>query len=196
MLPVGPPGKAPPARRRRRGEADGGGDDEPNVRVIKAKAAANKAKTAKAKQEAAAKAKGGAIAKGALKAAAPKPPPPKAGVAGPFVVPVAGKVGKAPVALGAKAKHVALAKVTLDGQNPEKNKAIRKLYRACILILTEKSPEADVLPNIYRNYNRGLVQIRVDDTWQIVARWNATLSKLIFAQDDTIYETRWKELMH
>ena len=45
----------------------------------------------------------------------------------------------------------------LRGQNPEKNKAIRKLYRACILILTEKLPEADVLPNIYRNYNRGFI---------------------------------------
>ena len=41
-----------------------------------------------------------------------------------------------------------------------------------------------------------LVRIKVDDTWQIVAHWNATLSRLIFAQDDTIYETRWKELMH
>ena len=91
--------------------------------------------------------------------------------------------------------------VGLDNQvqgqkNPEKNKAIRKLYRACILILTEKSPEADALPNIYRNYNRGIVQIRIDDAWQIVAHWNATFSRLIFAQDDTIYETRWKELMH
>ena len=75
------------------------------------------------------------------------------------------------------------------GQNPEK-KAIRKLYRARIHILSEQHPNTDVAQtHIYRNYNRGIVQVKVDDTWQIIAHWNAQISKLIFANDGTIYES-------
>ena len=56
--------------------------------------------------------------------------------------------------------YVALDK-QVRGQNPEHTKAIRKLYRACIQIMSEKYPDSDVAQTyIYRNYNRGVVKIK------------------------------------
>ena len=82
------------------------------------------------------------------------------------------------------------------GQNPEHTQAIRRLYRACIPIMSEKYPDSDVAQtHIYRNYNRGIVKVKNGSTWDEVAPWDFRVSKLIFAEDDTVYETAWRELM-
>ena len=84
----------------------------------------------------------------------------------------------------------------IRGQNPEHTKAIRKLFRACIEILKEKYPDADVSQtHIYRNYNRGIVKVKNGSEWEEVAHWDFRVSKLIFATDGTAYEQLWKDLM-
>ena len=84
----------------------------------------------------------------------------------------------------------------IRGQNPEHTKAIRKLFRACIEILKEKYPDADVAQtHIYRNYNRGIVKIKNGSDWEEIAHWDFRISKLIFAADDTAYEQLWRDLM-
>ncbi len=85
------------------------------------------------------------------------------------------------------------------GQNPEHTKAIRKLYRACracIQILNEKYPDADVAQtHVYRNYNKGIVKIKNGSNWEEIAHWDFRISKLIFAADNTASETMWRDLM-
>ena len=82
------------------------------------------------------------------------------------------------------------------GQNPEHTKAIRKLYRACIEILKEKYPDADVAQtHIYRNYNKGIVKVKDGSSWEEIAHWDFRISKLIFAADGTTYEQLWRDLM-
>ena len=84
----------------------------------------------------------------------------------------------------------------IRGQNPEHTKAIRKLFRACIEILKETYPDADVAQtHIYRNYNRGIVKIKNGSDWEEIAHWDFRISKLIFAADDTAYEQLWRDLM-
>ncbi len=84
----------------------------------------------------------------------------------------------------------------IRGQNPEHTKAIRKLYRACIQILKEKYPDADVAQtHIYRNYNKGIVKVKNGSGWEEIAHWDFRISKLVFAADGTTYEQLWRDLM-
>ena len=85
----------------------------------------------------------------------------------------------------------------LRGQRPEENKAIRKLYRACIQVLSPKYPNQDISQtHVYRNYTRGIVKIHNGTDWEDVAHWDSRINKLIFAADNTEYESAWKALMH
>lgn len=72
----------------------------------------------------------------------------------------------------------------IRGQRPEENKAIRKLYRACIQILSAKHPNEDISQtHVYRNYSRGIVKIHNGSDWEEVAHWDANINKLIFSSD-------------
>ena len=74
----------------------------------------------------------------------------------------------------------------IRGQNSEHTKAIRKLYRACIEILKEKYPDADIAQtHIYKD----------GSNWEEIAHWDFRISKLIFAADGATYEQLWRELM-
>jgi len=84
----------------------------------------------------------------------------------------------------------------IRGQRPEENKSIRKLYRACIQVLSDKHPNVDISQtHVYRNYSRGIVKVLNGTDWEEVAHWDSNINKLIFASDDTEYETAWRALM-
>lgn len=83
----------------------------------------------------------------------------------------------------------------IRGQRPEENKSIRKLYRACIQVLSAKYPNQDISQtHVYRNYIRGTVKIYNGVDWEEVAHWDSHINKLIFAAENTEYESAWRAL--
>ena len=84
----------------------------------------------------------------------------------------------------------------IRGGDADKNKAIRKLYRASIQVLSARFPNIDVSKtHVYRDYQKGLVKVRDGDNWTLVARWQKDINKMIFTEDDTEFEVQWKALM-
>ena len=84
----------------------------------------------------------------------------------------------------------------IRGGDADKNKAIRKLYRACIQIMSTRHPDYDVAQtHVYRDYQKGIVKVKDGDTWALVAKWHKDINKMVFEQDNTDYETQRKALM-
>ena len=63
--------------------------------------------------------------------------------------------------------------------------------------MSQKCPSSDVAAtHIYGNYNRGIAKIKNGNNWEEIAHWDFRISKLIFAEDNTEYETVWRDLTH
>ena len=84
----------------------------------------------------------------------------------------------------------------IRGQRPEENKAVRKLYRACIQVLSPQHPGVDISQtHVYRSYSKNLVKIHNGTDWEDVAQWDSNVGRMIFSKDDTEYENVYRTLM-
>lgn len=84
----------------------------------------------------------------------------------------------------------------IRGQRPEENKAVRKLYRACIQVLSPQYPGVDISQtHVYRSYSKNLVKVHNGTDWEDVAQWDPNVSRMIFSKDGTKYEEVYRSLM-